>query len=64
MVSLARSDVRKRAAMLGMTTQTLLLLSNDIPVKGCRWRCWACRKVCLWVALDAFGTHRPAKGLM
>jgi len=50
--------------MLGMTTQTLLLLSDDIPVKGCRWRCWACRKVCLWVALDAFGTHRPAQGLM
>jgi len=36
MVSLARSDVRKGAAMLGMTTQTLLLLSDDIPVKGCR----------------------------
>lgn len=36
MVGLARGDVRKRAAMLGMTTQTLLLLSNDIPVKCCR----------------------------
>jgi len=36
MVSLARGDVPKWAAMLGMTTQTLLLLSNDIPVKCCR----------------------------
>jgi hypothetical protein len=36
MVSLARGDVRKGAAMLGMTTQTPLLLSNDIPVKCCR----------------------------